>query len=53
MSLGMLLASAACAAEVMSSAHKDGKGWAGATIKRSTRNRGEIVWGAGFSVGVR
>ncbi len=38
--------------KVMSSAHKNGKGWA-TTIERSTRLRGDIIWGAGFAVSVR
>ena len=42
-----------CTLKVLSSTHKDGKGWIGATIERSTRNRGEVCWGAGFSVTIR
>ena len=38
---------------VMSSAHKNARGWAGASVERSTRDRGEIIWGAGFAVTVR
>ena len=38
---------------VMSSAHKNARGWAGASVERSTRERGEIIWGAGFAVTVR
>ena len=38
---------------VLSSAHKNARGWAGASIERSTRLRGEIIWGAGFAVTVR
>ena len=38
---------------VLSSAHKNARGWAGASVERSTRDRGEIIWGAGFAVTVR
>ncbi len=38
---------------VLSGAHKNAKGWAGASVERSTRDRGEIIWGAGFAVTVR
>ena len=38
---------------VMSSAHKNARGWAGGSVERSTRDRGEIIWGAGFAVTVR
>ena len=38
---------------VLSSAHKNAKGWAGGSVERSTRERGEIIWGAGFAVTVR
>ena len=33
--------------------HKNARGWAGASVERSTRERGEILWGAGFAVTVR
>jgi hypothetical protein len=39
--------------KVLSSDHKDAKGWAGGSVERSTRERGEIIWGAGFAVTVR
>ena len=38
---------------VLSGAHKNAKGWAGKSVERSTRLRGEIIWGAGFAVTVR
>ena len=39
---------------ILSSAHKNAKGWAGASVERSTRNRGEVLWcGAGFAVTIR
>ena len=38
---------------VMDSTHKNAKGWAGGSVERSTRERGEIIWGAGFAVTVR
>ena len=39
---------------ILSSAHKNAKGWSGASVERSTRNRGEVIWcGAGFAVTVR
>ena len=38
---------------VMDSTHKNARGWAGASVERSTRERGEIIWGAGFAVTVR
>jgi len=38
---------------IMSSAHKNAKGWVGGSVERSTRDRGEIIWGAGFAVTVR
>ena len=38
---------------VLSGAHKNAKGWAGKSVERSTRLRGEIIWGAGFSVTIR
>ena len=38
---------------VMDSTHKNARGWAGQSIERSTRERGEIIWGAGFAVTVR
>ena len=38
---------------VMDSTHKNARGWAGASVERSTRERGEILWGAGFAVTVR
>ena len=40
--------------KVLSSDHKDAKGWAGASVERSTRLRGEVIWcPPGFSVTVR
>ena len=39
---------------VLSRTHEDAKGWAGASIERSTRLRGEILWcQPGFAVTVR
>jgi len=38
--------------KVLSSQHKDAKGWVN-TYEGGTRRRGEIIWGAGFAVTVR